>query len=174
MAALDLYYWDACIFYEYLMEDQPDAHKAQAVTDILDENKQRRNRICTSVITHSEVVPKKIGGNAEQRYWDCFGSTFFYDVEVDRSAILLAREIRDYYYRPPEDSGGYRLMGTPDALHLAAAILNGAAEFHTRDGKRRGGNVPLLGLDSSSPGGKLCGKYELKIISPTAQQLRIV
>ncbi len=171
---LSLFYWDACIFYEHCREDQADPYKAQAVADLLAENVERRNRICTSVITHSEVVPSKIGGNAEKRYWDCFGSSFFFDIEIDRSVILLAREIRDYYFRPNNAPGGYRLVSLGDAIHLATAIIHGATEFHTRDGNRKGGNVPLIGLDTISPGGQLCGRYPLSIVSPIAEQVRLV
>jgi hypothetical protein len=174
VASLDVFYWDACIFYEHCRGDQPDPHRAQAISDLLEENRDRRNRICTSVITHTEVVPKKLGANAEQAYWDCFGSTYFFDIDVSRPAILLSREIRDFYFRPQDDPLGYRLMSTGDAIHLATAIIEGVTEFHTRDARRKGGNVPLIGLNAISPGGQICGKYDLKIIDPIAQQLRLV
>lgn len=174
MASLDVYYWDACLFYEHCKADQPDPYKAQALEELLEQNRERRNRICTSVITHAEVVPAKLGGDLEQKYWDCFGSTFFFDIEADRSTILLARKIRDYYFKPQDDPAGYRLMSTGDAVHLATAILAGVTEFHTRDGKRKGGNVPLIGLDTTSPGGQICGEYDLKIVDPIAKQLRFV
>jgi len=41
-------------------------------------------------------------------------------------------------------------------------------EFHTRDGKKTGGNVSLLGL--GRPEGKMSGVYPLKIISPSTIQ----
>ncbi len=174
MAAVDLFYWDACIFYEHCREDQADPYKAQAIKDLLAENREKRNRICTSIITHTEVVPAKLGDGKDQVYWDCFTSQFLFDIEIDRSIILLGREIRNYYYKPPGAIGGYRMMSMGDAIHLATAIVHGAAEFHTRDGNRKGGNIPLLGLDDASPGGELCGRYPLKISSPIAEQIRFV
>jgi hypothetical protein len=57
---LPLLYWDACIFYEHLNEELVAPLKRQAVDDCLGDNKQKRNRICTSVITHLEVIPKKL------------------------------------------------------------------------------------------------------------------
>lgn len=171
---LNLFYWDACIFYEYCRGDQPDRAKSQAIGDMLAENKDHRNRICTSVFTHAEIIPKKLGEAAERSYWNCFGSLYFFDVEADRSVIVLAREIRDYYYKPADESGTYRLVSMGDAIHLSTAIIHQATELHTRDGNRKGGNVPLLGLDGSSPGGKICGKYDLKIVSPTAQEVRLI
>jgi hypothetical protein len=94
-------------------------------------------------------------------------------VEADRNVIILAREIRDYYYKPADDDGKYRIVSMGDAIHLATAIIHQVAELHTRDGNRKGGNVPLLGLEQSSPGSKICGKYELKILSPIANEGRL-
>lgn len=38
MATLNLYYWDACMFYEHCMGDQTDPYRVQAVADLLAEN----------------------------------------------------------------------------------------------------------------------------------------
>lgn len=107
---LDLLYWDACVLYEFCADEQADALKKQAISDLLDENKEKRNRICTSVISHTEVLPKKLGVDGERKYWARFGSTFFFDIEVDRSVVLLSREIKDYYYRERSADGEYRMM----------------------------------------------------------------
>lgn len=172
--ALDLFYWDACIFYEFLRDEQTDAYKKQAITDLLDDNEKKRNRICTSVMTHTEILPRKLEAEQEQEYWARFGSMYFFDIEIDRSVIALAREIKDFYYEPAvAPSTAYKMMSTGDAIHLATAILNNASAFHTRDNKRRGGNIPLIGLDGASPQGKICGKYDLKIINPIADQIRL-
>jgi predicted nucleic acid-binding protein len=170
VAGLNQYYWDACIFYEHLKDEQADPNKKKAVSTLIADNKAMRNRIFTSVFTHNEVFPKKLG-NAEQRYWDAFSSMFFFDVDVDRQTLLLAREIRDFYYQ--EGDGATRkakVLSTGDSIHLATAIVHEATELHTRDANRRNGNIPLLGLDASSPDGKICGKYALKIVSPIAPQ----
>lgn len=169
--ALDLFYWDACIFYEHLREENADAYKKQAISDLLNDNAGNRNRICTSVVTHTEILPRKLGPEKEKQYWERFGSLYFYDIEIDRSVINLAREIKDFYYVEGTADVGYKMMSTGDAVHLATAIINNATAFHTRDNKRRGGNVPLIGLDSSSPHGKICGKYDLRIMSPAATQI---
>lgn len=170
--ALDLYYWDACIFYEFCKDEPVDPMRKQAIDDLLFENKGKRNRICTSVITHSEVIPKKVGSEGERKYWEKFGSLYFYDIDVDRSIILLSRELKDYYYAEPSEDRGYRMLSTGDSIQLATAIIHSAKEFHTRDGNRKGGNVPLIGLPESSPNGKLCGQYPLTITSPVAAQGR--
>lgn len=167
---LNLYYWDACIFYEVCNADQADPQQRAAIDELLKDNQDRRNRIFTSVFTHTEVVPKKLAAGAEQKYWACFGSTYFFDQDVDRQTLLLAREIKDYYYRQDDPTEGTRIMQTGDAIHLATAIVHGATELHTRDRSRKKSNVPLLGLDQRSPSGKICGAYDLTIRSPMAAQ----
>lgn len=171
--ALRLLYWDACIFYEHLNDEQQAALKKQAIEDILSENKDKRNRICTSAITHLEVIPKKLDADRERRYWQQFQSAYFFDIELDRNVITLGREIKDYYFKAPDAAGKYEMMSSPDALHLATAIIHSADEFHTRDKNTRHGNVKLLGLAESSPNGKLCGVYSLRVISPEAAQGRL-
>jgi len=173
MEALEVFYWDACLFYEHLKGEPVSADKRIAVGEILLDNKQRRNRICTSVITHAEILPKKLGREAEAKYWSMFGSMYFYDIDISRQILELAREIKDFYYvaSDPTDPGAGRMMGTGDAFQLATAIAHDVTEFHTRDAKKKGGNVPLLGLADAS--GKLCGKYPLKIISPATENQQL-
>jgi predicted nucleic acid-binding protein len=167
--ALNIYYWDACIFYEHLTDEPVERLKKQAIDLLLKENKEKRNRICTSVITHTEVIPKKLDGR-EKAYWERFDSMYFFDIPLERNIIILGREIKDYYYKPPDDRNGYRIMSTGDALHLATAIIHNVSEFCTRDKNSKGGNVKLLGLPENSPNGRVCGQYSLRVVSPEAQQ----
>lgn len=170
MDALDLFYWDSCLFYEHLKGENVSIDKKVAVGEILLENKNKRNRICTSVITHAEILPKKLGPEAEAKYWSMFGSMYFFDIDISRQILELAREIKDYYYVPQNEADKTigKMMSTGDALQLATAIAHDVNEFHTRDGKKKGGNVSLLGLGGAD--GKLCGLYPLKIVSPSTAQ----
>lgn len=168
---LNTYYWDACIFYEYLKGDQKSPARKAAIDAILKENKGKGNRIFTSSITHVEVLPNKISLKEEAQYWASFSSVFFFDVELDRNIISLAREIKSYYYKDSTKTESYKMMSTGDSIHLATAIIHSATQFHTRDGNRKSGNVPLLGLAKSSAHGKICGKYELEIVDPQAVDL---
>ncbi len=167
---LDLIYWDACIFYEHLKKEQTDQWKRQAVEDVLHANKEQLNRICTSAVTHIEVVPAKLPLGKEMEYWGLFNSVYFYDIPIDRNVIALAREIRNFYFSPQTDKAGAKMMGLGDAMHLATAIIEEVQIFHTRDAKKKGGNIPLIGLPENSPGGKICGQYDLRILSPVALQ----
>jgi hypothetical protein len=170
---LPLFGWDACLFYEHLNDEQQDPHLKQGLDDLLDQNAKRENKICTSVITHLEVIPKKLDATTEGRYWGQFQSTSMFDVDLDRNILALARHIKDYYYKPKDDAGDYRMMSSGDAIHLATAIIHKVDAFHTRDKNPKHGNVKLIGLTESSPNGKICGIYDLKVISPTANQRRL-
>lgn len=172
--AIDIFYWDACIFYEYLRDEPVEATKKLAIRELLLDNQQKRNRICTSVFTHLEVLPRKLPPDQEGEYWAQFGSQFFFDIELDRNVIALARELRDYYYAPTESGKVAKILSTGDSIQLATAVIHNVTEFHTRDGKSKGGNVPLLGLADGSAGGRLCGKYSLKIVSPEADQGELI
>lgn len=174
-----LYYWDACIFLEYIKKEAVPPQRRHAVQKLLYENKGRANAICTSSISHLECLPKKLNqedSEREKEYMSMFGTRFFYDVPISSQVLLLAREIRDFYYAEddPKTGTAYRMMSLGDAIHLATAIIEGATAFHTRDGNRRGGNVPLLGLAVESPGGRIAGRYDLDILSPEDAQTDIV
>jgi predicted nucleic acid-binding protein len=176
MAPKQKFYWDSCIFYEWLGEESVASAKKDAIDEMLAENDKEENLIVTSVITHLEVLPRKLaykGASDEADYLALFDAVHFHEIELNANIILRAREIRDYYYSPLSENGGYKMMDLGDCIHLATASINGVDEFHTRDADRKGAKVPLLKLYDVSEVPKLCGKYDLKILSPEAAQPRI-
>lgn len=176
MGSKPVYYWDACIFYEWLGKEPVTASKRDGVQEILAANEKKENLVVTSVITHLEVLPRKLGekdASDEADYLALFDGVHFHEIELNANIILRAREIRDYYYSPLSTDGGYKMMDLGDCLHLAVATVNGVDEFHTRDNDRKGGKVPLLKLYDVSGNPKVCGKYDLKIVSPEAEQGRL-
>jgi len=175
MAEEPIFYWDACIFLEHLREEPVSPQKAEAIRTILQDNKDHKNRIITSAITHVEVLPKKLTARDAQReneYWDYYDGRWFVDIEVTRPIINLARDIKDYYFVEGDPMNGvaHKMLSTGDAIHLATAIVASVEEFHTRDKRRSGGNVPLLSLPECSANGKIAGQWSLKIISPEDDQ----
>jgi predicted nucleic acid-binding protein len=141
MPAIQQYYWDACLFLEHLREETVAPDKKRALINLLQQNKDRQNKIFTSVITHVEVLPKKLTASdiaKEEIYWSYFNEIWFIDQEVTRPILHLARQIKDYYYQEADPKAGehYRMMSTGDAIHLATAIAWRADEFHTRDKKQ--------------------------------------
>lgn len=172
---LPIYYWDTCLFLEHLREERQVPTKKRAIQRILAENKDKQNRIMTSVLTHSEAIPKKITlieAEKEALYWSYFDGQYFLDVEISRQIINLSREIKDYYFKEADPKLGlsYQMLGTGDAIHIATAIVYGATEFHTRDKRPSHGNVPILRLAAMALNGKIAGKWDLKIVDPEDEQ----
>jgi len=176
MADKPVFYWDACMFFEWLCDEPvPPACQAE-VERILQENKEKKNIIITSAITHIECVPQKLETKkpgALAKFESIFDGVHFSDVEVTVNVLKLAREIRDFYYvpyNPLKNPPTGKMMDTGDAIHLATAIIYEAQEFHSRDDKAKGSKVPLVGLYDYSRLNKVCGKYPMTIISPESSQ----
>ncbi|MCJ2053922.1 type II toxin-antitoxin system VapC family toxin [Methylobacterium sp. J-070] len=169
-----IYYWDACMFYEVLSDQNVKAEHRAAVDEILARNKKKENLIITSVVTHIEVLPKKVSATdaeKEAKYLAMFDGTRIIDVELGRNVATLAREIRDFYYKSAEENEGqYKMMDANDAVHLATAYIYKAVEFHTRDNDSKKAKVPLVDLYKYSGISKICNKYELVIVSPETAQ----
>ena len=166
-----VYYWDACLFYEWLGQEKTTQNRRARLKELLTENAEGKNRIVTSVITHIEVLPRKLltkHNEAERLFQSEFDGIRLIDLEISRNVINRAREIRDYYYREGDPKTGetYKMMDAGDAIHLATATIYGVAEFHTRDNKSKGGKVPLIKLYELSKEIMICGRYPLNIVSP--------
>ena len=174
MASKTSYYWDSCIFYEWLGAEPVAQAKKDAIQEILEENKNKGNLIVTSIITHLEVLPRKLSDKHftdDQKYLNLFDAVHFYEYEINRNILMRAREIRDFYYRPADAQGsGFKMMDANDAIHLATASILGCSELHTRDDDSKKSKVPLVSLYTWSGIHLLAGKYKLKIISPENPQ----
>lgn len=167
-------YWDSCMFYEVLGNEPVASTKKAAIDELLRENESGENIIVTSVVTHLEVLPAKLdekGARDEEDYVGLFDAEKFVEIDLSTNIILRAREIRNHYYRAPDnDQQGYRMMDVGDSLHLATATIYNVPEFHTRDNKTKKGNIPLLGLYEMFGETSVCNKYPLAIVSPEAAQ----
>lgn len=167
-------YWDSCLFYEYLGNEDVSARWKAGLQKVLGENKKGENVILTSVVAHLEVLPEKLETKkpgAEAAYLALFDAKRFVEVEVSTNIIMRAREIRDFYYRPADQYGvGAKMMDAGDAIHLATATIHQADVFHTRDNCNKRGNVPLLTMKEMFGVDRVCGKYSLEIISPEEDQ----
>lgn len=162
------------MFYEVLGNEKVTPQERAGVDEILAENDAGENLIVTSVITHLEVLPQKLSAkdaDDEQDYIALFDAVKFAEIEISANILMRAREIRDYYYKEADEEGkGGKMMDLGDAIHLATASVYGIPIFHTRDDNNKGSKVGLLSLYSSRNETKLCGKYDLQIVSPTSAQ----
>lgn len=168
-----IYYWDACLFYEVVGNESIPATQKTAIEEILAANEKKENTIITSVISHLEVLPNKLTakGVDEADYLALFDAEHFVEIQIDTNILLRAREIRDFYSTPADANGqNSKWMDLGDAIHLATASIHGVTAFHSRDSKKKGSKVPLVGLYDLVGHDKLCGKYDLKIVSPESMQ----
>lgn len=177
MASKPIYYWDSCIFYEWLGNEAVAQSKKDAIDELIEANSKKQNIIYTSIVTHLEVLPTKINNkhlSAEQTYLSLFDGVKFVEQEINRNILMRAREIREYYYKAPDAQANFKgkMMDAGDAIHLATATIFGCTEFHTRDCDTKGMKVPLLKLYDYNKTGKtgVCEKYPLDIASPDNQQ----
>jgi hypothetical protein len=185
MAGKRKLYWDSCIFYEWLGKENVPREKSDGIGEVLASVEALEAIILTSSATHLEVLPQKMNEKdaaAESAYLSLFDAEKFFEYQIGTNVILLAREIRDYYYRAevpavPKSKGvaakprqAPKMMDLGDCIHLATAIIEKADEFHTRDAAANGGKIPLLTLYDWSGVPSVCGKYPLTITSPIAKQ----
>lgn len=185
MAGKRKLYWDSCIFYEWLGKEDVTREKSDGIKEVIASVESQEAIILTSSATHLEVLPQKMtekDAEAESTYLSLFDAEKFFEYQIGTNVILLAREIRDYYYRAevpavPKAKGVIakprqpaKMMDLGDCIHLATAIIEKADEFHTRDAAAKGGKIPLLTLYDWSGVSSVCGKYPLSITSPIAKQ----
>ena len=152
-----VYYWDACVYLAWLRDEQAYKSSLPSMKEIIRLNKERSNMIITSTITIIEVLESKLTADQEKAFRECFKSPKHALYDVDPPIADRARELRDYYVRHPI---GKRSLSTPDAIHLATALIHGADTFHTFDnGKSKDDEgkkgIPLLDLKNKVAGHSL-------------------
>jgi predicted nucleic acid-binding protein len=151
------WYWDTCIFVAFLNDNRP-AYGVHIdhIEQFLDDCKRGECAIYTSTITIAEITTKHLVNSKYGSFGDFlndFGGSIR-QVIADPNVMILASAIRGLTYTK---TGGNREMGTPDAIHLASALVlesNYGVQvnaFHTFDnGKSRGlegRSVPLLSYE---------------------------
>ncbi|MCH9853712.1 MAG: PIN domain-containing protein [Alphaproteobacteria bacterium] len=173
MSREKIYYWDSCMFYEWLCDEQKPEEEHAGIKKIILENQKQQNRIITSAITHLEVLPSKLSAKGSNRddFSNLFDNTYMGSIDMTPNILWLAKDIRDFYFTPNNNNQQSRkMMDLGDAIHLATAIIYKVDEFHTRDNTKKGGKVPLLTLSAETQSGKICNEYDLSIISPSDNQ----
>jgi predicted nucleic acid-binding protein len=136
-----VYYWDACLFLAWIKDEERPTGEMDGVREIIDLSKKRDATIMTSVLTSVEVLSAKIPAGMDTLFQQLMRRVT--RVGIDTKIVTLAHDIRNHYTK----SGG-KTVATPDAIHLATAIIYRAVEFHTfdQDGSRQSlGLIPLSG-----------------------------
>ncbi len=159
-------FWDSCVFIRYLVGSSSDAH-FDDICQFVDDAKANKVKIYYSTIAYTEIRPRhlragKFGSMSEML--EDLGSSFI-PIDPLPSILMWAGALKDAQAvnpgdpkEPPEKT---RVIGTPDAIHLATCIFArdslGISDvvFHTLDeGKGvswEGRCIPLLGIDRWYP-----------------------
>jgi len=121
-----LYYWDTCLFLAWLKDENRNSGEMAGVREVIDRHRKRDVRLMTSVLTSVEVLSGKIPAGMDTLFSGLLKRLT--RVSMDTKIAALAHDLRNHY----AINGGAKLK-TPDAIHLATAILFRADEFHTFD-----------------------------------------
>jgi predicted nucleic acid-binding protein len=146
MAGTDpVYYWDTCLFLAWIKDEARPSGEMDGVREVIARSKRRECKLVTSVITSIEVLACRLPAGVDHLFLGLMKR--INKVGVDSKIAQLAHDLRNHY-RSRETEFGGKTLGTPDAIHLATAILCRADEFHTfdRDGSKQSlGLLPLSG-----------------------------
>lgn len=144
------YYWDAGPFIAHLMDEQrPDPTELGGAREVLAIVDAGEAYLLTSSLTTVEVLNREGDGTVRERFEKLFERVHYRRIDTSLPIHQRAAELR-------EQIG----LKTPDAIHLATAVVWQADEFHTFDGR-------ILGLNGRLELG------ELRICKPSAEQKRL-
>lgn len=161
MAGADpVYYWDTCLFLAWLKDEERQTGEMDGVREIIERFRHREVKIVTSVLTQVEVLQSRMPVGVPNLFAALMKRIT--RLGMDTKVASLAHDIRDYYMARAAEFGG-KTLSTPDAIHLATAILYRVNEFHTFDS---GGDSKTLGLIPLSGD---VGGHRLIICKPQAR-----
>lgn len=144
-----LYYWETCLFLAWLKDEERPFGEMDGVREIIERSSKRDCRLMTSVLTTVEVLQSNIPAGVDTMFSGL--TRRITRVGMDTKVAGLAHDIRNHYLKAG------RSLKTPDAIHLATAVLHRADEFHTFDDK-------LLGMSGNVAG------HNLVICKPVAKR----
>jgi predicted nucleic acid-binding protein len=152
MAGADpVYYWDTCLFLAWIKDEQRQAGEMDGVREIIERSKRREVKIVTSVLTSVEVLQSRLPAGVPNLFSGLMKRLT--RLGMDTKVASLAHDIRDYYAIRSAEGG--KTLSTPDAIHLATAILYRVTEFHTFDGEGNSKSLGLLPLSGDVAGHRL-------------------
>ena len=159
----ETYYWDTCVFIAWLKNEglpNRSLDEIEGIRDVVSKIEKGTVKLITSAITIAEMLECDMPPGATDLFKSLLQRRMMVTISVDIKVAGLASNLRSYYKKSKEHE---KTLCTPDALHLATAILYKADEFHTFDGSNKK-SLGLLNL-----GGDV-GGYPLIIRKPKSAQ----
>jgi len=141
-----IYYWDSCVYLAWILGEQShDKACIDAMARITKENFELKNIMFTSTLTFTEVTYARLDAAQIERFQKSFRPESHIPYDVDKAIADKARVFRERFFVNPKK------LSTPDAIHLATAVIGGADEFHTfDDGQKDKKTIGLLELSGDS------------------------
>jgi predicted nucleic acid-binding protein len=155
-----IYYWDSCIFLAWIQDETRPTGDMDGVREVIDRSKRRECKIVTSTLTSVEVLDSRLPVGLKTLFYGILKRTTRLGMET--KVAELAHDLRDHYMARSAEFGG-KTLGTPDAIHLATAIIHRVTEFHTFDQNGNAKNLGLLPLSGN------VGGHGLNICKPQAR-----
>jgi predicted nucleic acid-binding protein len=122
-------YWDACLLIAYIAgEPFWDLEILQGIEDLVEEINTERCILLTSTITLTEIFLGELTVAQKAKLNDVFKRPNLMWADVNTKVADRASSIREHYR-----SKGINIA-TPDAIHLATAILYKTDTLYTLDG----------------------------------------
>lgn len=157
MAGNPKYYWDSWAFIRWL-KGSGSPNEIEGLSNIVKAVEEARATLFTSALTTNEVLDGQMTEKQKESFKKLFQQKNVVVVDITNRVLEKSKSIREWNGK----------ISTPDAIHLATAILYEADEFDTNDGggkrKRPGDLIPLSG--------KVAG-HALKIVNPLAAQPKL-
>lgn len=167
-------YWDTNIFLAWLKGEDNPPEEVGGIREHRELFNRRKVGIATSTITVAEVFQSSLSNEARQKLLEMEGRRNFRYVEAGIGVARLAHDIREYYCQLKDDVHP-ATISTPDAFHLASAIVTpGCSQLYTLDGKNgkkldKERNRTLIPLS-----GKIAGKYDLTVAVPSTASVSLL
>jgi predicted nucleic acid-binding protein len=151
-------YWDATCWLAWLYDERAiwPADVITGLEDVVYEIEANNTILLRSAIMRSEVIVTRLTVDQEALYRKLLRRPNFQEKDADPRVMDRAGEIREYHRLKGQS------ISTPDAIHLATAIIYKVDEFHTMDGLQKGGSKKRKLLSLSGD----VGGYNLKIVHP--------
>lgn len=144
------YYWDSSVFISHITgESTRSADELDGISEIVREIEGGRALLMTAVVTDTEVLTDGLSAEKRLVYEGIFKTSRCVKISIDHVVSERARQFREAF----RQAG--RALTTPDAQHLAAAVVYDASEFHTFDERliAVSGNSLVAGLVIRKPRG---------------------
>ena len=162
----DLQYWDSCLFIRYLTDDpQTDKDRAQLenIKPLFEAAHKGHILIVVSTLVLAEIRPRE---PFNQRHYDLIDDLFY----RGRSNVRVVAVTPPIARKASELGVTHKAMTSPDAVHVATALLEQVSVMYTFDGdkdgeRRRSGK--LLGYNG------ILGDPRLPIVAPPEPAMKI-